>query len=115
MSLDRLLAAASDLLDDKIMAEGPAHLMRIRVEKIHEEAGEVEAAMIGVEGSNPRKGSTHTLDDLEGELLDVALTALLAFYHVSRSAPVASFERHAIDKIERYYGITLESLDGLTP
>lgn len=53
-----------------------------RLAKISEEAGEVVAAYIGATGQNPRKGVTHTLSDVEEELLDVALTALAALEHL---------------------------------
>ncbi|MFI5837734.1 hypothetical protein ACIA5A_29055 [Micromonospora sp. NPDC051300] len=46
--------------------------------KVCEEAGEAAAAWIGVRGQNPRKGVTHTHDDVAGELADVALAALVA-------------------------------------
>ena len=53
-----------------------------RLAKITEEAGEVVAAYIGATGQNPRKGVTHTMEDVEEELLDVAITALAALEHV---------------------------------
>lgn len=46
--------------------------------KVAEEAGEVAAAWIGYVGQNPRKGVTHTLDDVIAELADVAATAFVA-------------------------------------
>lgn len=49
-----------------------------RILKVTEEAGEAAGAWIGVIGQNPRKGVTHTRDDVAGELADVALTALVA-------------------------------------
>lgn len=49
-----------------------------RIMKITEEAGEAAQAWIGVLGQNPRKGVTHTTDDVVGELADVAFTALVA-------------------------------------
>lgn len=54
-----------------------------RLAKIQEEAGEVIAATIGATGQNPRKGVTHTMDDVARELLDVAVTALAAYEHVT--------------------------------
>lgn len=53
-----------------------------RISKVSEEHGEVIAAFIGATGQNPRKGITHTLDDVTDELLDVALTALTAVEHL---------------------------------
>lgn len=54
-----------------------------RLAKISEEAGEVIAAFIGATGQNPRKGVTHTVADVGDELLDVAITALGAYEHLS--------------------------------
>lgn len=59
-----------------------AHRWR-RVAKVGEEAGEVISALIGTIGENPRKGKTHTDDDLIGELLDVAFCALAAVEHLT--------------------------------
>lgn len=56
----------------------------MRVLKLTEEAGEAAAAYIGMVGQNPRKGVTHTLEDLLGELADVAVTALAAIQHFTR-------------------------------
>jgi NTP pyrophosphatase (non-canonical NTP hydrolase) len=62
---------------------GP-HEDSMRVLKLVEEAGEAAAAYIGMVGQNPRKGVTHTLDDLLSELADVALTALCAMQHFTQ-------------------------------
>lgn len=57
-----------------------AHEWR-RISKIGEEFGEVTAALLGSIGENPRKGYTHSPEDVEDELLDVALCALAAWEH----------------------------------
>jgi hypothetical protein len=49
----------------------------LRALKLQEEAGELAGAVIGVLGQNPRKGITHTWDDVLAEAVDVALTALV--------------------------------------
>ncbi|MFC0032444.1 MazG-like family protein [Micromonospora chaiyaphumensis] len=49
-----------------------------RLLKLTEETGEVAAAWIGVLGQNPRKGVTHTREEVAAELADVAFTALVA-------------------------------------
>jgi NTP pyrophosphatase (non-canonical NTP hydrolase) len=54
------------------------HELTCRILKVTEEAGEAAGAWIGVVGQNPRKGVTHTRDEVAGELADVALTALVA-------------------------------------
>ncbi|TQJ87713.1 MazG-like family protein [Streptomyces sp. SLBN-31] len=50
----------------------------LRILKLSEEVGEVAQAVIGVTGQNPRKGVTHTWEDVQGELCDVVITALVA-------------------------------------
>ena len=49
-----------------------------RILKITEESGEAAAAWIGVLGTNPRKGVTHTRDEVAAELGDVVFSALVA-------------------------------------
>lgn len=67
-----------------------------RCTKVAEETGEVISALIGVTGSNPRKGVTHTMGDVEAELLDVALSALCAVAHLhdNESDPVLLLAAH---------------------
>lgn len=60
----------------------------MRVLKLTEESGEAAAAFIGMTGQNPRKGVTHTKDDLLRELADVAVTALCAMQHFTQSEAV---------------------------
>lgn len=50
----------------------------LRLLKLAEESGEVSAAWIGYTGQNPRKGVTHTVQDVARELADVVMTALVA-------------------------------------
>lgn len=64
------------------------HEDSMRVLKLVEEAGEAAAAYIGMVGQNPRKGVTHTRDDLLNELADVAITALCAMQHFTQNATV---------------------------
>lgn len=49
-----------------------------RILKLTEEAGEAAGAWIGVLGQNPRKGVTHSREDVAAELADVVFTALVA-------------------------------------
>jgi NTP pyrophosphatase (non-canonical NTP hydrolase) len=76
---DEIFAEAQrwrELLDQR---NGTGQLeLSCRVMKISEEAGEVIEAWLGVLGSNPRKGTTHTVDDVVGELADVVFTSLTA-------------------------------------
>ncbi|WP_217163986.1 MazG-like family protein [Streptomyces sp. AC512_CC834] len=50
----------------------------LRMLKLSEEVGEVAEAVIGATGQNPRKGVTHTWEDVEAELCDVVITAMVA-------------------------------------
>ncbi|MFJ3310318.1 MazG-like family protein [Streptomyces sp. NPDC086549] len=65
----------------------PEALLWGRVAKVGEEAGEVIAALVGTTGHNPRKGHSHTLADVERELLDTAMTALAAVAHLHAGEP----------------------------
>jgi len=76
------LTALSNKLDDSIAWSVLNELHLHRVIKVAEEAGEAVAALIGWLGSNPRKGQTHMLDDVVGELLDTAVAALGAAEHL---------------------------------
>ena len=84
-----LINALSAWIDDGLGWDDVAGVERTdeaklmhRTVKIGEEYGEVVQAIIGATGANPRKGFTHRHDDIAGELLDVALTALGAWAHM---------------------------------
>ncbi|PKW07479.1 MazG nucleotide pyrophosphohydrolase domain-containing protein [Streptomyces sp. 1222.5] len=65
----------------------------LRILKLSEEVGEVAEAVIGATGQNPRKGTTHTWDDVRSELCDVAITALVALRTLTPDAEEV-FETH---------------------
>lgn len=71
-----------------------------RIMKITEEAGEAAQAWIGVLGQNPRKGVTHTTDDVVGELADVVFTALVAI--ASLGADPRAAVNDVVTKAEGY-------------
>lgn len=79
------LADLSQWIDDANLAAGrnPEALTWGRLAKLQEEAGEVVAAFIGVTGQNPRKGITHTMDNVQDEVLDVIITGLAALEHLT--------------------------------
>lgn len=54
------------------------HETAMRLMKLTEETGEVMQAYIGYVGQNPRKGVTHTAEDVADELCDVIVTAMVA-------------------------------------
>jgi NTP pyrophosphatase (non-canonical NTP hydrolase) len=92
-------------------AESPAagrEALLLRMLKLSEEVGEVAEAVIGVIGQNPRKGVTHTWDDVRAELCDVALTALVALRTLTPDARGA-FESHVAAVARRSLGGPLAS------
>ncbi|MHB9850742.1 MazG-like family protein [Streptomyces krungchingensis] len=64
-------------LDANRAVDGTDGLL-LRILKLSEEVGEVAQAVIGATGQNPRKGTTHDWDDVQSELCDVVITALVA-------------------------------------
>ncbi len=71
--------------------------------KLSEEVGEVAEAVIGALGQNPRKGTTHTWEDVHAELCDVALTALIALRTLTPDAR-ETFESHVTKVTRRSLG-----------
>ncbi|MFE2062273.1 MazG-like family protein [Streptomyces sp. NPDC059467] len=78
---------------------GPEGVL-LRILKLSEEVGEVAEAVIGATGQNPRKGVTHTWEDVQGELCDVAITALVALRTLTPDAE-GVFGRHLTRVTER--------------
>ena len=54
-----------------------------RIAKVVEEAGEAFTAFTGTLGENPRKGVTHTIEDVKKELYDAAFSAIGAVEHLN--------------------------------
>lgn len=86
--------AIADLVTwlDKANGTGPEETA-LRLLKLVEEAGEVAQAYIGTVGQNPRKGVTHTADDVADELCDVILTAAVALHRFTDD-PSGHFAEH---------------------
>ncbi|QEU92857.1 hypothetical protein [Streptomyces kanamyceticus] len=63
------------------------HEIAMRLLKVSEEAGEAAAAYIGMTGQNPRKGMTHTRNDVAQELADVIVAAAVALLSLTDHAP----------------------------
>lgn len=70
--------------------------------KLSEEVGEVSQAYTGVCGANPRKGTTHTWDDVADEVSDVAITALNVLAAMNRDPLNALTQRlqFVVERIE---------------
>ncbi|MDT0391744.1 MazG-like family protein [Streptomyces sp. DSM 41921] len=86
-------------LDTHRPVEGREGLL-LRLLKLNEEVGEVAQAVIGATGQNPRKGVTHSWDDVQAELCDVVITALLALRTLTPEARQV-FARHLERVTER--------------
>lgn len=82
------VARLSDWLDshsrDNDVTPEVARLLRVL--KLSEEVGETTQAMTGVLGANPRKGITHSWQDVEAELCDVIVSAMVALATVTTDA-----------------------------
>jgi hypothetical protein len=63
----------------------------------------VAQAVVGATGQNPRKGTSHTWDDVQSELCDVAVTALVALRTLTPDAPEV-FARHLEKVTQRSLG-----------
>ncbi|MFD4260273.1 MazG-like family protein [Streptomyces sp. NPDC058534] len=77
----------------------------LRMLKLSEEVGEVAEAVIGATGQNPRKGVTHTWKDVEAELCDVVITAMVALRTLTPEARDV-FGRHLARVAGRPRGTT---------
>jgi NTP pyrophosphatase (non-canonical NTP hydrolase) len=75
----------------------------LRVLKLSEEVGEVAEAVIGAIGQNPRKGVNRTWDDVQGELCDVVITALVALRTLTPDTQEV-FTRHLARVMDRSLG-----------
>ncbi|MDW4909397.1 MazG-like family protein [Streptomyces sp. ADMS] len=80
MADDDVWAAIDDLWTwlDANQAHPARESLLLRMLKLTEEVGEVAQAVIGATGQNPRKGTSHTWDDVQSELCDVVVTAMVA-------------------------------------
>jgi NTP pyrophosphatase (non-canonical NTP hydrolase) len=72
----------------------------MRLLKLVEEVGEVGSAYIGVTGQNPRKGVTHTNEDVASELCDVMLSAAVALHRFT-DKPEYAFGEHVKSVAQR--------------
>ncbi|MFE0452292.1 MazG-like family protein [Streptomyces sp. NPDC058914] len=77
----------------------------LRILKLSEEVGEAAQAVIGATGQNPRKGTSHTWDDVGSELCDVVITALVALRTLTPQAREV-FAGHLARVAERSLGTT---------
>ncbi|EGX57906.1 hypothetical protein SZN_20612 [Streptomyces zinciresistens K42] len=93
----------ADADGDAARPAGGGEGLLLRMLKLSEEVGEVAQAVIGATGQNPRKGVTHTWEDVEGELCDVVITALVALRTLTPDAREV-FLRHLTRVRQRSLG-----------
>ncbi|MFD7259802.1 MazG-like family protein [Streptomyces sp. NPDC059874] len=72
--------ALADRFDASDAAQGlrPEESHVLQVLKIGEEFGEAAQAVIGAKGTNPRKGHSHSWEDVHDEVCDVIITGMVA-------------------------------------
>ncbi|MET7313382.1 MazG-like family protein [Streptomyces sp. NPDC005571] len=88
-------------LDENAVQESDSDVRLLRVLKIGEEFGEVAEALHGAMGANPRKGASHTWDDVNKELCDVIVTGMVALASCTPDARKLLDERlqHLVDRV----------------
>jgi len=89
MSVMRDIELIDNWIDDgapEVFRHNPTLALYGRVAKVSEECGEVMQALIGATGQNPRKGVSHSMDDVTDELADVILTSLCAIQHLTQNS-----------------------------
>ena len=116
IALDRVLTIIHNVdewLDSDVSVtyrEQPLGQDWARVAKVAEEVGEAIDALIGCTGQNPRKGHYGEVEDLLGELADVAMTGMFAIQHFTKdnartaSVIMAALEKAAARAAEAGYG-----------
>ncbi|MEU8964105.1 MazG-like family protein [Streptomyces sp. NPDC048491] len=81
----------------------PEQQTLLRMLKLSEEVGEVAQAVIGATGQNPRKGVSHSWQDVQSELCDVIVTAMVALTALTADAGDV-FDTHLAKVAERSLG-----------
>jgi hypothetical protein len=100
-----VVARLTAWLDDHNGSSTPETALRLL--KVQEEAGEVASAWIGVTGQNPRKGVTHDVADVVGELCDVIVAAMVAMTTLT-----ADPANHFAWKLAEIAGLRLDTVGG---
>jgi len=85
-----------------------------RLSKVIEELGEAINVFIGLTGQNPRKGHYGTMGELNKEILDTAITAILCYQHFNPDDDVMFCLEEAIRVMHTRAGLSSEycSIEG---
>lgn len=101
------MSAPDPIGDDPVAAVAGLFLsvpQVLLVMKIGEEFGEAAEAWIGVYGANPRKGEYGDIGEVRHELLDVAITALVAWCNCGgEGSPRDALNAHAMEVWRRHH------------
>ncbi|MFZ3497133.1 MazG-like family protein [Streptomyces sp. 5.8] len=99
----KTIGALAARFDEHDRGRGVAHeeSVTLQILKIGEEFGEAAQAVIGAKGTNPRKGNSHTWGDVEAEVADVLVTAMVTLARMRPDAP-AFFAEHLREKSARF-------------
>ncbi|MFF1874960.1 MazG-like family protein [Streptomyces sp. CB03911] len=79
-------------LDSRSTRQGDERWL-VQIVKLQEEVGEVAEAAIGALGENPRKGYSHSWDDVRAEACDVITTGMVLLARMGGD-PRRLFEEH---------------------
>ncbi|MEU5807113.1 MULTISPECIES: MazG-like family protein [unclassified Streptomyces] len=76
----KTVAALAATFDAHDRERGMPHeeSVTLQILKIGEEFGEAAEAVIGAKSTNPRKGNSHSWDDVQAEVADVIVSAMVA-------------------------------------
>ncbi|WP_431984438.1 hypothetical protein [Streptomyces qinglanensis] len=74
----------------------------LRVLKLSEETGEAAQAVIGVQGTNPRKGYSHAWEDVHAEVADVVITGLVSLARMRPDDAADYLRRQLVRKAARF-------------
>ncbi|MFE9391860.1 MazG-like family protein [Streptomyces sp. NPDC006784] len=74
----------------------------LQVLKLAEETGEAAQAVIGVQGTNPRKGHSHAWEDVQAEVADVVITGLVALARMRPEDAAEYLQRQLAQKAARF-------------
>ncbi|WP_037785557.1 MazG-like family protein [Streptomyces sp. AA1529] len=74
----------------------------LQVLKLSEETGEAAQAVIGVQGTNPRKGYSHAWEDVHAEVADVVITGLVALARMRPDDAADFLGRHLERQAARF-------------
>ncbi|MER5934871.1 MazG-like family protein [Streptomyces sp. NPDC002054] len=80
----------------------PEEQWTLQVLKIGEEFGEAAQAVIGVRGTNPRKGTSHSWEDVHDEVADTIITAMVSLTRMRPDDAPAYFARQLALKADRF-------------